>query len=269
MRPEKVPFLEGIPDILYKYRNWNEAKHRSIISELEIYLSSSDQLNDPFDLALPFLYSEAELTNENIWAKLIQVGPNRWPGISNYELQKRAKKQFDYIINNKEEWLNNGEKTIKELVKNSFGIFSLAQNKNNILMWSHYSDSHKGFVIGFDMYELFKAVGGGIGPVIYQDEFPTIPLFDQSLHHSIKLLLTKSNHWSYEEEFRLTKNKGQRCLFKLPIKAISEIIIGVLMPSQNIDDLLANLAKNKFKGKVFKAKLMQRNFGLDFDELTI
>ena len=32
---------------------------------------------------------------------------------------------------------------------NNFGAFSMSQLKDNILMWSHYANQHKGFCIEF------------------------------------------------------------------------------------------------------------------------
>ncbi len=34
-------------------------------------------------------------------------------------------------------------------------FLSLSKNRNNLLMWSHYCDSHRGFVIGFDSSDPF------------------------------------------------------------------------------------------------------------------
>ncbi|EPJ44297.1 MAG: hypothetical protein OFPII_35920 [Osedax symbiont Rs1] len=31
-----------------------------------------------------------------------------------------------------------------------YGILSMTERIDNLLMWSHYADSHTGFVIGFD-----------------------------------------------------------------------------------------------------------------------
>jgi len=41
---------------LYKYRAWNDDMNyqKRIITNNEIYLSSADQFNDPFDASLPF-----------------------------------------------------------------------------------------------------------------------------------------------------------------------------------------------------------------------
>lgn len=41
-------------------------------------------------------------------------------------------------------------KSLYDKLNNNCGIFSLSATPKNILMWSHYTDAHKGFVIEFD-----------------------------------------------------------------------------------------------------------------------
>ena len=54
--------------------------------------------------------------------------------------------------------LNNLEEISKLQIisnQNRLGIFCLSANCSSILSWSHYSDSHRGFCIGFDTSVLF------------------------------------------------------------------------------------------------------------------
>jgi hypothetical protein len=37
-------------------------------------------------------------------------------------------------------------------------FLSLSKNRNNLLMWSHYCDSHRGFIVGFDSTDPFFSV---------------------------------------------------------------------------------------------------------------
>ncbi len=55
------------------------------------------------------------------------------------------------------------------------GLFSLSADPYNILMWSHYSLNHSGFVIGFDTKSLSNDYDFDyIEPMIYQQEYPII-----------------------------------------------------------------------------------------------
>jgi len=76
-------------------------------------------------------------------------------------------------------------------------------------MWSHYADSHRGFVIGFDDENLFfhQQTPRTVSPLMqvhYSLKRPVVPQFEdlaENLHETV--FLTKSEQWSYEEELRM------------------------------------------------------------------
>ena len=115
----------------------------------------------------------------------------------------------------------------------NIGILCLTKNPMNPLMWSHYAQSHTGFVIGYDINEpvlgrqadcVFDVTEGQI---FYSPEFETVSPRDVSLEalqwlsfgmdeprtsQVVKtlrhILLMKQNCWSYEEEIRVIKVLG-------------------------------------------------------------
>lgn len=44
---------ENYPDIIYKYRSWNKKFHKDILLKNEVYMSSPNDFNDPFDCRIP------------------------------------------------------------------------------------------------------------------------------------------------------------------------------------------------------------------------
>ncbi|WP_429094262.1 DUF2971 domain-containing protein [Aeromonas veronii] len=86
------------------------------------------------------------------------------------------------------------------------GIISFTESYNNLLMWSHYADEHKGIVIEFDYHVLkthfnkILSVSNSIERVLYNRErhevlpYTTLPK---------RNLLTKSDDWIYEKEHRV------------------------------------------------------------------
>ncbi|EKO3660513.1 DUF2971 domain-containing protein [Vibrio metschnikovii] len=89
---------------------------------------------------------------------------------------------------------------------NSLGIISFTEDKENLLMWSHYADQHKGFVIEFDIeHEFFSKLYangnefvGVINRVLYRRE--RLKALNE---YMIEPYFHKSNEWSYEKEHRL------------------------------------------------------------------
>jgi Protein of unknown function (DUF2971) len=77
-------------------------------------------------------------------------------------------------------------------------------------MWSHYADSHRGFVIGFDSDNPFfhrekPRTMTPLDEVRYSNKRPVMPPFDEITPENTHELvfLTKSEHWAYEEELRM------------------------------------------------------------------
>lgn len=81
------------------------------------------------------------------------------------------------------------------------GVVSLTENNDNILMWSHYADFHKGVCFEFNRDGAFSDY---FVKVIYSDHYPELDFenFPQIEKMFTTQLVTKSSHWSYEKEWR-------------------------------------------------------------------
>lgn len=103
---------------------------------------------------------------------------------------------------------------ILEQETNKLGIVCLSAKPNDILMWSHYSNKHRGYCLKFDKKILEKAFY--CSPVNYNSLYPTFTAYieeivqrgSNELHKTF--LLTKSVHWEYEEEYRLIVDPSSR-----------------------------------------------------------
>lgn len=86
------------------------------------------------------------------------------------------------------------------------GIISFTESYNNLLMWSHYADEHKGIVVEFDHHILNAHFNKKLGltssleRVFYNRERHEILPRDTSPKRN---LLTKSDDWIYEKEHRI------------------------------------------------------------------
>jgi hypothetical protein len=98
----------------------------------------------------------------------------------------------------------------------SIGILSLAEESNNILMWSHYSEDHTGFVIEFDEeHSYFKPTfseANNNGPLIMQKVRYSIGRPERPVINSLKdfeddssWYSAKSAEWQYENEWRMIR----------------------------------------------------------------
>ncbi|MGJ8684531.1 MAG: DUF2971 domain-containing protein [Nonlabens sp.] len=87
----------------------------------------------------------------------------------------------------------------KELFKNrldNIGICCFTTKKDSILMWSHYSNSHKGYCLEFIKKE------EELYPVNYIKDFNKTNYYDNVKDSEFHLTYSKSEEWSYENEYR-------------------------------------------------------------------
>jgi hypothetical protein len=112
-------------------------------------------------------------------------------------------------------------------------ILCFSRNWDNLLLWSHYGDSHKGICLGFDIPD------GSLGEnydtdVLYQPSLLQIRRpEDVNLDLASRLHRTKHESWSYEQEVRMFVGlndppdaKGLRWIEFGPNLVLKEIIIG-------------------------------------------
>ena len=84
----------------------------------------------------------------------------------------------------------------KSKISKNYGLLCFSVDKYNPVQWAHYADNHKGVCLGFDIPEM------SLRKVKYVSERLARDTLKKS-DYSEKLLTTKFNHWSYEQERRL------------------------------------------------------------------
>ena len=254
-----------LPEILYKYRDWDSKYHRQLLEKQIAYFASPGSFNDPFDCKIPVRYDiNSEQQLEDIYYRVIKA-------VHKNESDKK-------IMDFSKRWVHDGPISPDSFKKNDqeyfndlnrrMGVFSVSERNNDILMWGHYSNSHKGFCVGFDSKELLKTEGVDfIGKVEYCPEFPVI-IPNGSLEFQFeKQIFSKWDKWDYEREFRLTKNHIENRKIKIPKAAFKEIIIGVQMPAKERLKLI-RLARKKFPEiLIYEALPHEEKFLIEIKEI--
>jgi hypothetical protein len=258
--------------ILYKYRDWSNSLHKTILTENELFMASPGSFNDPFDCRIPenyFLLNTDEKINqfmENIESEHKEK-LSKLDNASKKQISDNFKKRFNDLDTVQEDHENHFFKQ----TSNCYGVFSLSTKWDSLLMWSHYANNHKGFCIGFNEDKLRESEIFGSGlRVDYNDEFPVRnPLEEiQPLNNAILQLGTKAKEWSYEEEFRLINlnpdgiSASDR-IVKYPDNFISEIILGIDIPEKDKVEILEISRLKKMKvfqlsKEPFKFKLKRK-----------
>ena len=234
-----------VPEILYKYREWDNSFHRKIIEDNTIYMSPPKDFEDKMDCHVPERYpSKIELYN---------IFLNEAKEDLNFNRAKSREYARDWC---KKSPLANPKILEKKIEKYNidfnarFGVFSLTSDSNNEDMWNKYANNHTGICIGFDSKKLFDVVGGG-GKVIYTDVLPTIDFIkDNFAEKHIKNIFFKESKWSFEKEYRLhmfweiAPTKEERNLPLLE-NSIVEVILGSRIAMKNKTEI-KSIVENKY-----------------------
>jgi len=142
------------------------------------------------------------------------------------------------------------------------------------LMWSHYSNGMRGFLIEFDCDSLLSSQDKlnssfkGMSDINYMElDFNAYiksminaekPLFLQNI------IFTKHSDWVYESEVRLIGGINK---MKYSDEAIKRIIIGEKMPQSKLSRLLGIIESKKLGSCAYMAKIERRSFSINLEKL--
>ncbi len=256
---ESIKSVSWYP-LIYKFRNDSDFTIDEI-SNCYIFLPNRKILNDPFDVYEHFIV----IPNEN--EKLRKTFENyiKWknPG----KTRQIARNESRDIIKKNKNLKDLFTKETNRIIDN-YGIGSFTTTFSNFMMWSHYSNFHKGLCIEFNV-EFDTAAFKGIHPVEYFDDF--IPFewapFQDDAPSITKLFYSKSKDWQSEAELRILKeNYGP---IKINPAAVSKIIFGN-KSNQDFISKIVSASKNKYPNlHFFKCVPMKTSFGVQLEELKV
>jgi len=222
------------PKYLCKYRPINRHTLDMILSN-KVYFSLPKDFNDPFDCnIIPELVYTTEERN-NFIAKLKAERNGTEEELRN--LAENTKKTFDQ-----------GFQETNQNIRNNLRIFCLSAVNNNVMMYSHYADSHKGICLEFLVED--NSFFNVLDYVRYVDKIPVFHPFLEDRKLILQKLpqievLTKSCSWCYEEEWRVMKRGPQPDIHEFSPSALTSIIFGYQTPSSDrllIEKIIQNRA---------------------------
>lgn len=253
--------------LLYKYVTPDRI---DVLENGRIRFTQANSLNDPFEIRPCFDKRIAHLE------KMSQDFLSRQsPDVRFEEIETEVRDTIDKEIQKLQEYL------VKD-----FLVLSLTRKRNNLAMWSHYTDSYRGFVIGFDSDNSFfhPEKPRDTMPVLevgYSNKRPIFPETNEDISEAAsEMLLTKSEHWSYEEEYRMFAKSEAAAqvvkdidgndiyLFDFPPKSVSEIIFGYQMPNRQ-KETIASIVKLQYaNARLFETRISSTEFDLDIERYS-
>lgn len=255
---------EIIPDILYKY--YKPERWEDVFAKWTIRFSPCSDLNDPFEGMPAFEKTHSFQSREKLKKANSIIDDKFFKKFENDELAAKLATQLQR--------------------SHDVGIFCLTPKPGNMLMWAHYTDSHRGFVVGFDMrsdFFKFKNYSGQWLPrrVEYLTDRHVIKNLTDVTHEEFDAMIyTKGACWGYEKEYRMLcplKNctsiwageKEVRGIHAIPKSAINCIIFGACMDENKIEQCCNELGMQEKCSHIQKKKavLSRKSYSLSIKKI--
>jgi hypothetical protein len=288
---------QHLPKKIYKYRR-DCPNHRSNLESSTIWLSSPETYNDPYDcwLTLPdglltaiiqkrvvdTLIKAYELQNcllqnhiseddlENARKSreplktFISLIPDHIGGVPKKNAEsysQRVEAMAEGVASALQGW----RKTAK--------LCSFSEVNNSMLMWSHYSEDHRGFCIEYDLEALNEQhpFRRSLFPIIYSQRLYDLTPFAEKLVAKERAEFTpllpmlaalhKFEGWQYEREWRIVlENEVEIDGLSHPAPIPSRIFLGSRFEASKSAELLAICKQRSIA--VFKMRLADDRFEL-------
>lgn len=280
MLEDKIDYWEGENDYFEKTRD------EDILEFSTDFLNYLFEVND-FKL---YRYSKPDYYNiRNIETQRIHLSPN---GILNdaYEGFANPCSEEDRFLHNR-------------YLEDMAYMSCFTEDNDNLLMWSHYGDNHRGICVEYDIKKMITSEEiKHIFPIVYKEyicfnrEYRNIAselkelerdINDGNVHDDqgylrniLPLFVVKGTEWSYEKEWRLIYTKYQMYekdndnLYKgiIDFPYISAIYLGCKTEKSiedHLKEIVNRLNSNGSCIKLFKSKLNNLKYGLSFEEIVL
>lgn len=192
----------------------------------ELWFSSPFDFNDPYDSNLPVDFA-----------------------LESYKKTEGFKTDEDFNVYNNSLTGSPGKFSLRlETLRKTVGVCCFSEVQDNLIMWSHYAENHKGVLLKFDVSEL-KKVFSKIHKVVYSNKIKQIN-YERSPENLLSKLLTKkSTHWKSEKEIRIIAKKCGH--YSFPKSALKEIRFGLKCDNYQERDVIEIVRKFGYKDTSF------------------
>ena len=267
---------------LYHWQPFNPERLTKLLRDKEIYCSNPATFNDPWDCKVFFdidcLSDPKELEKHIQWFG--RITEKHDPALSTKEIDRWkdcCRKNPSLFI----EEMKQFSTEMGSAIDQQYRVYCLGQDVYNTLMWAHYADAHQGLCLEFSTSNHVMCCALGVE---YKREIPNIAAYSDDDDTNLIPLLTKSEVWSYEQEYRLvpqeyrlvaqedqiktehdtliTNNK----YLKLPDGALTSIILGCLGCQRQREEVQELVQKHSPETRVRQAVRLENCYELRIDD---
>jgi hypothetical protein len=242
-----------IPRELYKHTSISNNLYKTLINA-ELWFASPTSFNDPFDCQIN---DQTNWTDENIRDFIIRTA---WETGQQIDSEKIVRKNREMPGGFNSFFSEQLKKTLSEI-----GVTCFLQRPDNLLLWAHYSASHTGVCLKFDITEDLDLFGLTFR-VEYSDEYPSFDYLTERDTLVKKAMLSKSRHWEYEAEVRTMQKKYG--LFPFKKECLKEIIFGCKADPSEIKTIREIVQNTGYPNLILRqAKLRRNEYNIDIVDI--
>jgi len=249
------------PTVLYKhFDTYNALRERSVLLESALKFGSPLVFNDPFDCRVIW---ETTGGTDQAWINKIA----EWNRKANPPLpEEQALAHAALLVANGQHRVPVDLHVLSEAhrkqLATALGVSCFVATRDSLLMWSHYSDKHRGFCLGFSTTgePLRRAM-----PVQYVNSYPHVHVTASDEEQMQVMVFTKSDVWAYEHEWRVMLNTVG--LVAYPEDALTEVIFGLNMSDADKAALRELVDQRHHQPMVFQAARASNAYGIVVEPL--
>jgi hypothetical protein len=209
-----------MPKYLYKYQSFT-VESITNLKNRQLWFSKPSSFNDPYDCAIR--------PDANISDKEYELIFLSWQKRANYSEKKLLYKRCmengklnQTFKDDVKRAISDTFESYRQILLSERGVTCFSEKNDDVLMWSHYAQGHKGFCLEFET-----------SAILFQNVFPvryckTIPIanpasiflaetkeeqleiLDDWSSGWMQMLTTKADFWAYEKEWRLFHKEGNK-----------------------------------------------------------
>jgi hypothetical protein len=263
-------------DRLYHYQSFDKPERLArIFTEGTLYFSRPRDFNDPWDCR-PF-YDKSSLDDADECERTI-----RW--LSHCDRTRNTSLPEEEHLRREQE-LRSNRKLLEwmidqftfdmdETIQKKYRAYCLSTHPDSTLMWSHYAASCRGLCLEFSVRnDLFcRAL-----QVEYLPKYPLFSIAAIDDDANLRPLLTKSEVWAYENEFRLVASEhpfvfpdvptAKEGFVPLPKCALQSVIVGALMQTSDREVVRALVKDSGWGIELKVANLVLDRYAFDITGL--
>lgn len=242
--------IQSMSTKLYKYQSFTVQTLENL-KKMQLWFSKPDRFNDPFDPVAPYPSKIDESGIQKLYEWIYKSAPDKSNFASMYLTDGKPNDSF------KNRAMETLKKVLVETGKlNTIGICCFSEINNDILMWAHYANGHRGFCLEFDA-RAFPIISAK--QVVYSKVFPLfnfVEIIDEA-KPTYRLILTKSEHWNYEKEWRVIIDNGDSGII-YDKQVLTGIYFGSAMPDLH-KEILGNILSGS-NTKIYEMKISSTEY---------